>query len=77
MVDPGGPLHMSKCGNHYGSKCNFSCAVGYRLNGSSAVTCVAPGNRPPGIWDNRVPVCQGRLMHFGNVLSCARDRQTA
>ena len=52
---------MSSCGNNYGSKCNFSCTVGYRLNGSSTVTCVASGNRPPGKWDNPAPVCQGRL----------------
>ena len=52
---------MSSCGNNYGSKCNFSCTVGYRLNGSATVTCVASGNRPPGKWDNPAPVCQGRL----------------
>ena len=34
--------------------------IGHRLNGSSMVTCVAPGNRPPGFWDNSMPVCQGR-----------------
>ena len=50
---------MSSCGTHYGSKCNFSCAIGYRLNGSSTVTCVAPGNRPPALWDNSAPSCQG------------------
>ena len=61
MVDSGGPLRLSSCGNHYGSKCNFSCAIGYRLNGSSTVTCVAPGNRPPGFWDNPVPLCQGKF----------------
>ena len=61
VVDPGGPLRVSKCGNHYGSKCNFSCDIGYRLNGSSTVTCVAPTNRPPGFWDNAVPTCQGSL----------------
>ena len=60
LVDPLGPLRMSSCGNHYGARCEFSCANGYRLNGSSDVTCVAPGNRPPGIWDNPVPTCQSR-----------------
>ncbi|XP_078343383.1 E-selectin-like [Oculina patagonica] len=58
MVDPGGPLRMSSCGNHYGSKCNFSCTIGYRLNGSSAVTCVAPGNQHPGVWNNTIPTCE-------------------
>ena len=62
MVDSGSPLRMGSCGNHYGSMCNFSCAIGYRLNGSSTVTCVAPGNKPPGFWGNPVPSCQGRLM---------------
>ena len=61
MVNVGSPLRMGSCGNHYGSKCNFSCAVGYRLNGSSTVTCVAPGKRPPGFWENPVPSCQGRF----------------
>ena len=58
-VDSGGALKMSSCGNHFGVECNFTCAIGYRLNGSSTVTCVAPGNRPPGIWNNRLPICQG------------------
>ena len=62
IVVPGGPLRMSNCGNHYGSKCNFSCAIGHRLNGSSTVTCVALGNRPPGFWDNPTPVCEGRVL---------------
>ena len=67
---------MSSCGRHYGSKCSFSCAVGYRLNGSSTVTCVAPGNRPPGKWDHRVPVCQGSLiMYCSSVMSCLTDKQ--
>jgi len=54
------PLRMSSCGNYFGAKCNFSCTIGYRLNGSSTVRCVAPGNRPPGSWDNPLPTCQGR-----------------
>ncbi|KAL9960408.1 hypothetical protein ACROYT_G033860 [Oculina patagonica] len=57
-VNPGGPLRMSSCGNHYGAECNFSCTIGHRLNGSSTVTCVAPGNRPPGTWNNPLPTCQ-------------------
>lgn len=61
MVSPGGPLRMASCANHYGSKCNFSCATGYRLNGSSTVTCIAVGNSPPGFWDRPMPVCQGGL----------------
>ena len=59
-VDPKGPLRMNNCSYHYGSKCTFSCAVGYRLNGSSTVTCDAPRERPPGAWDNPIPICQGR-----------------
>ncbi|KAL9960419.1 hypothetical protein ACROYT_G033874 [Oculina patagonica] len=58
MLDPGGSLRMSSCGNHYGAQCNFSCTIGHRLNGSSAVTCIAPSNRPPGLWDNPLPNCQ-------------------
>ena len=50
---------MSNCGNYFGAQCNFTCARGHRLNGSSTVTCVAPGNRPPGVWDNSLPSCQG------------------
>ena len=50
---------ISSCGNHFGAQCNFSCAIGYHLNGSSMVTCVAPGNKPPGYWDNPLPSCQG------------------
>ena len=63
-VDLGNPLRMSNCGNNFGSKCNFSCAIGHRLNGSSTLTCVAPGNRPPGFWDNSTPVCQSG---FGSI----------
>jgi len=58
-VDPGLPLRMSSCNNHFGATCNFSCTIGYRLNGSSTVTCVAPGNKPPGYWDNPLPSCEG------------------
>ena len=60
MVDIGGPLRMGSCGNHYGARCEFSCASGYRLNGSSDVTCVAQRDRPPGVWDNPVPTCQSK-----------------
>ena len=60
-VDPGGPLRMTSCDNHYGAQCNFSCAIGYRLNGSSTVTCVAPGNKHPGVWNNTIPICEGKL----------------
>ncbi len=61
MVDPVRPLRMSSCDNQYGSKCNFSCTIGYRLNGSSAVTCVASGNQHPGMWNNTMPTCEGKL----------------
>ena len=60
-VNAGGPLRMSSCDNHYGAKCNFSCAIGYRLNGSSTVTCVAPGNQHPGVWNSTIPICKGKL----------------
>ncbi|XP_067041700.1 uncharacterized protein [Acropora muricata] len=61
-VTPGGPMHMTSCGNHYGAMCNFSCSIGYRMNGSSTLTCSASGNKPPGFWDNPLPICQ--------VISC-------
>ncbi|PFX23820.1 putative RNA-directed DNA polymerase from transposon BS [Stylophora pistillata] len=57
-IDPGGPLSMSYCGNQHGTKCNFSCPIGYRLNGSSVITCVAPGNQNPGVWNDSVPTCE-------------------
>ena len=60
-VNPGGPLRMSSCAYHYGAQCNFSCMTGHRFNGSSTLTCVAPGNKPPGLWDNPLPSCQGML----------------
>ncbi len=60
-VDPSGPLRMSSCDNHYGSKCNFSCMIGYGLNGTSAVTCVSPGNQHPGVWNNTIPTCEGNV----------------
>ena len=59
-IDPAGPLRMSSCDNHYGAQCNFSCAIGYHLNGSSIVTCVAPGNQQPGVWNNTIPTCEGK-----------------
>ncbi|XP_022793576.1 P-selectin-like [Stylophora pistillata] len=46
------------CGNQHGTKCNFSCPIGYRLNGSSVITCVAPGNQHPGVWNDSVPTCE-------------------
>jgi len=60
MVDPGGPLRMSSCANHFGTQCKFSCAIGCRLNGSSIVTCVAPGNQYSGVWNNTMPTCKGK-----------------
>ena len=45
---------MSSCDNHYGAQCNVS-----RLNGSSSVTCVAPCNQHPGVWNNSIPKCEG------------------
>ena len=61
MVDPAGPLRMSSCDNHYGTRCNFFCSIGYRLNGSSTVTCGASGNQHPGVWNNTIPTCEGKL----------------
>ena len=58
-VDPGGPLRMSSCDNRYAAQCNFSCTIGYRLNGSSQVPCVAPANQHPGVWNNSIPRCEG------------------
>ena len=66
-IDQAGPLRMSSCDNHYGAQCNFSCAIGYRLNGSSTVTCVAPGNHYPGVWNSTIPTCEGKLV---NVTFC-------
>ena len=60
-VELGGSLRMSSCENHYGAQCNFSCAIGYRLNSSSTVTCVAPDNQHPGVWNNTVPTFEGKL----------------
>ncbi len=59
-VDPSGPLRMSSCDNNYGAECNFSCTIGHRLNGSSTVTCIAPGNQHPGVWNNTIPTCEGK-----------------
>ena len=63
-VNPKDPLRISICDNLYGSKCNFSCPIGYRLNGSSAVTCVASDNQQYGMWNNAIPKCEGRLEKF-------------
>ena len=84
MVDPGSPLRMRSCANHFGTQCNFSCAIGYRLNGSSTVTCVAPGNKHPGVWNNAMPMCEGkqekrkkrqvtRFKHFVKIESFLRS----
>ena len=74
-VDPKGPLRMNNCSYHYGSKCSFSCAVGYRLNGSSTVTCDAPREIPPGAWDNPVPMCQGKESCSGGSRPSDRGRE--
>ena len=63
-VDPSGQLHIGSCDKHYGSKCNFSCTIGYRLNGSSTVACVGTGNQHPGIWNNTIPKCERKLEKF-------------
>ena len=60
MVAPEGPVRVSSCANHFGAQCEFFCTTGYRLNGSSTVTCVAPGNQHPGVWDNTIPTCEGK-----------------
>ncbi|XP_078384823.1 uncharacterized protein LOC144667307 [Oculina patagonica] len=60
-VNPSGVLRMSSCDNHYGAECNFSCAIGHRLNGSSTVTCVAPGDQHPGMWNKAIPTCEASL----------------
>ena len=44
----------------FGTQCKFSCAIGYRLNGSSTVTCVAPGKQHSGVWNNTIPMCKGK-----------------
>jgi len=49
---------MTSYRNHYGAMCNFSCSIGYRMNGSSTLTCSASRNKPPGFWDNLQPTCQ-------------------
>ena len=60
---------MTSYRNHYGAMCNFSCSIGYRMNGSSTLTCSASGNKPPGFWDNLQPTCQGWLsMKYANVV---------
>ena len=61
-VNPKGTMRMSSCGSHYGSRCNFSCDIGHQLNGSSTLTCVTSGNRPPGFWDSPMPVCQSKFI---------------
>ena len=75
-VDPGLQLRMSSCESHFGAKCNFSCTIGYRLNGSSTVTCVAPGNKPPGYWDSPLPSCEGmreRIYPWSTLVKCFRN----
>ena len=58
---------MSSCDNHYGAQCNFSCATGYRLDGSSKVSCVAPGNQHPGVWNNTLPICEGKVENVTSI----------
>ena len=55
------PLRMSSCDNNYGAKCTFSCAIGYHLIGSTAVTCIAPRSEHPGVWNNTIPTCKSKL----------------
>lgn len=60
MVNSGDVLRMSSCSSHYGAQCNFSCPTGYRLNGSSEFTCVAPRNQHPRVWNNSLPTCESK-----------------
>ena len=50
----------------------FSCAIGYRLNGSSISMCIAPGDRPPGTWSSPLPSCEGKV-----ILSVLGDRMVS
>lgn len=58
ITNPGGPLRMRSCGSHYGAQCNFYCPIGYRLNGSSVITCIAPSNQHPGLWNKVLSTCE-------------------
>lgn len=39
----------------YGSKCNFNCEEGYRLQGTSEISCTKTGE-----WSHKSPRCEGR-----------------
>nr|XP_033792232.1 CUB and sushi domain-containing protein 1 [Geotrypetes seraphini] len=57
--DPGVPAFSRRIGFHFGvgDSLTFSCFAGYRLEGSSRLTCLGGGRR---VWSAPLPRCVGR-----------------
>ena len=56
-------------GNELTDECDFSCDVGYQLNGQAKLTCVTDGDDTDGTgqWDALPPTCERKLfiyLHF-------------
>ena len=55
--------------NSFGSKCTFSCNVGYQLNGHNVHTCNSKNSDDDGDggWSHsQLPTCQGKLFMYAN-----------
>ncbi|XP_041417541.1 E-selectin isoform X2 [Xenopus laevis] len=47
----------------YGSECNFDCADGFALNGTTKLSCLSSG-----YWSDSLPNCEGQSFSFGRQI---------
>ena len=67
--DPGTPIYGTRRGDifTYKSKTEFTCDVGYRLQGAPNITCQANGN-----WSDKTPDCQRKFIIMALNTSLSR-----
>ena len=53
-----------------GARVNYSCDVGYVLDGMPGATCLENGTNTVGIWSEPTPNCIGESEKFSTRYSC-------